>query len=64
MNPIWRQMKKRTPSSGQNGQLVHWWLLVHSAPHPELVHWWLLVHSSRLLRLSSPLIILRILFVR
>jgi len=30
MNPIWRQMKKCTPSSGQNGQLVHWWLLVHS----------------------------------
>jgi len=23
-------MKKRSPSSGQNGQLVHWWLLVHS----------------------------------
>jgi hypothetical protein len=32
MNPIWRQMKKCTPSSEQNGQLVHWWLLVHSAP--------------------------------
>jgi hypothetical protein len=32
MNPIWRQMKNCTPSSGQNGQLVHWWLLVHSAP--------------------------------
>jgi hypothetical protein len=30
MNPIRRQMKKRNPSSGQNGQLVHWWLLVHS----------------------------------
>jgi hypothetical protein len=30
MNPIWRQMKKCTPSSGQNSQLVHWWLLVHS----------------------------------
>jgi hypothetical protein len=30
MNPIWRQMKKRNPSSGQNGQLVHWWLLIHS----------------------------------
>ncbi len=29
MNPIRRQMKKRNPSSGQNGQLVHWWLLVH-----------------------------------
>jgi hypothetical protein len=23
-------MKKRNPSSGQNGQLVHWWLLIHS----------------------------------
>jgi hypothetical protein len=21
-------MKKRNPSSGQNGQLVHWWLLI------------------------------------
>jgi hypothetical protein len=30
MNPIRRQMKKRNPSSGQNGQLVHWWLLIHS----------------------------------
>jgi hypothetical protein len=30
MNPIWRRMKKCNPSSGQNGQLVHWWLLVHS----------------------------------
>jgi hypothetical protein len=25
-------MKKRSPSSGQSDQLVHWWLLVHSAP--------------------------------
>ncbi len=23
-------LKKRSPSSGQNSQLVHWWLLVHS----------------------------------
>jgi len=30
MTTIWRGMKKRSPSSGQNGQLVHWWLLVHS----------------------------------
>jgi len=29
MNPI--RMKKRNPSSGQNGQLVHWWLLIHFA---------------------------------
>jgi len=33
MNPIWHQMKKRTPSNGQNDQLVHWWLLIHSAPN-------------------------------
>jgi hypothetical protein len=32
MSPIRRRMKKRNPSSGQNGQLVHWWLLSHSAP--------------------------------
>jgi hypothetical protein len=32
MNLICRRMKKRSPSSGQNGQLVHWWLLVHSGP--------------------------------
>jgi hypothetical protein len=31
MNPIWRRMKKRSPSGEQNGQLVHHWLLVHSA---------------------------------
>jgi hypothetical protein len=30
MNRIRRRMKKRKASSGQNGQLVHWWLLVHS----------------------------------
>ncbi len=30
MNPIRRRMKKRNPSIGQNGQLVHWWLLIHS----------------------------------
>jgi hypothetical protein len=30
MNPIRRRMTKRNPSSGQNGQLVHWWLLIHS----------------------------------
>jgi hypothetical protein len=28
-------MKKRTPSGGQNGQLVHWWLLVHSGRFEE-----------------------------
>jgi hypothetical protein len=32
LNPIRRRMKKRSPSSGQNSQLVHWWLLVHSGP--------------------------------
>jgi hypothetical protein len=26
-------MKKRSPSSGQNSQLLHWWLLVRSG-HP------------------------------
>ncbi len=30
MNPIWHRMKKCSPSNGQNGQLMHWWLLVHS----------------------------------
>jgi len=30
MSPIWRRMKKRNPANGQNGQLVHWWLLIHS----------------------------------
>jgi len=32
MNPIRCRMKKRNPSSGQNNQLVHWWMLIHSAP--------------------------------
>jgi hypothetical protein len=31
MNPIRCQMEKHNPSNGQNGQLVHWWLLVHSS---------------------------------
>ncbi len=34
MSPIRRQMKKRNPSGGQNGQLVHWWLLIHSGQPP------------------------------
>jgi len=42
MNPIWRRMKKRNPSSGQNGQLVHWWLLIHSV-RMGLGYWYLLV---------------------
>jgi hypothetical protein len=33
MNPIRRPMKKCNPSSGQNGQLVHWWVLIHSGPN-------------------------------
>jgi hypothetical protein len=41
MNPIRRRMKKCKASSGQNGQLVHWWLLVHSG------------HSSPIQRLVS-----------
>jgi hypothetical protein len=32
MNPIWCQMKKCSPSNGQNGKLMEWWLLVHSSP--------------------------------
>jgi hypothetical protein len=32
MNPIRCRMKKLSLSSGQNDQLVHWWLLVHSGP--------------------------------
>jgi hypothetical protein len=35
MNPIRRRMKKCKASSGQNGQLVHWWLLVHSGRELE-----------------------------
>ncbi len=31
MNSVRHRMKKRNPSSGQNGELVHWWLLVHSS---------------------------------
>jgi hypothetical protein len=31
MNPILCRMKKRSPSTGQNNQLVHWWLLIHSS---------------------------------
>jgi len=25
-------MKKCNPSHGQNGQLVHWWVLAHASP--------------------------------
>jgi hypothetical protein len=33
-------MKKRNPSSGQNGQLVHWWLLIHSGRGLLIaIHW-------------------------
>ncbi len=42
MNPIWRPMKKGDPSSEQNGQLVHWWPLVHS-----LAFFFLLRSSSK-----------------
>jgi len=31
-------MKKRNPSSGQNGQLVHWWLLIHSGHGTKPMH--------------------------
>jgi hypothetical protein len=33
MSPIRCQMKKRNPIGGQNGQLVHWWVLIHSGRH-------------------------------
>jgi len=36
MSPIGCRMKKCNPSSGQNGQVVHWWLLIHSGPFPCL----------------------------
>jgi hypothetical protein len=38
MNPICRRMKKCKASSGQNGQLVHWWLLVHSGLVRQQTH--------------------------
>jgi hypothetical protein len=28
--------EKHGPSSGENNQLVHWWLLVHYGPQKEL----------------------------
>ncbi len=31
MNPIWTRMKKCNPSSEQNEELMHMWLLVHSS---------------------------------
>jgi hypothetical protein len=54
MNPIWGRMKKRSPSNGQNNQLVHWWLLVHFGPqtipnHKQSLHWscyhWHFLHA-------------------
>jgi hypothetical protein len=35
MNPIWWQMKKLNPYSGQNGEFMHWWLLVSSGPFKQ-----------------------------
>jgi len=35
--PIRHRMKKRNPSSGQNDQLVHWWLLIHSGPFSSMI---------------------------
>jgi hypothetical protein len=32
-------MRKGNPSSGQNGQLVHWWLLIHSGPEIGIGNW-------------------------
>ncbi len=31
-------MKKRNPSDGQNGELVEWWVLVHSGPTLLILH--------------------------
>ncbi len=31
-------MKKRNPSDGQNGQMVQWWVLVHSGPTLPVLH--------------------------
>jgi hypothetical protein len=39
MSPIRRQMKKRNPSGGQNGQLVHWWVLIHSGRFVAWFDW-------------------------
>jgi len=38
MSPIRRRMRKRNPSSGQNGQLVHWWLLIQSGLQKDAKH--------------------------
>jgi hypothetical protein len=38
MNPISHRMKKRNPSTGQNGQLAHWWLLVQSGQRLGIIH--------------------------
>jgi hypothetical protein len=32
-------MKIHNPSYGQNGQLVHWWVLVHSKQKKKLAIW-------------------------
>ncbi len=51
MNPIWCQMKKCTPSSGQNDQLMHWWLLVYFArtlgPYDTFVNPWSNAKNTR-----------------
>jgi hypothetical protein len=37
-------MKKCNPSGGQNGQLVHWWLLIHSGRKDGQVCQYQLLH--------------------
>jgi hypothetical protein len=30
-----KKIQRRSPSNGQNDQLVHWWLLVHFGCRPQ-----------------------------
>jgi len=48
MRPIRRRMKKRNPSSGQNGQLVHWWLLIHSGRS------WVMIYNKKTNKPTKP----------
>jgi hypothetical protein len=44
--------KKCSPSHGQNGQLVHWWVLVHSGLISSEPNWNCLLHPWQLAWLS------------
>jgi hypothetical protein len=48
-------MKKRNPSSGQNDQLVHWWLLIHSGRLASTKAIWLLDVIFSLFFLHVPI---------